>query len=149
MTMNKAELARVAKLEADLAMARALRWPTDPEPVTMTAAEIKDAAIHPSRAVGYRGPGPKVAHGWFVNTYSARVTKGCSDGSNHDKSSTEQTSTQSSGPMYRTESEAWRVLRHAKVLEVAAILAKIDAEIERSTAGETQRDIFRAEALAG
>jgi hypothetical protein len=134
MAMNKTETARMAKLEEELRISRALRWPTDPRPSPMTQEEIKAACIHNTKGrSGDYGYSQKVAHGWFANGYrEGEVTKGCSDGYSHDRRSTERVTTQTGGIMYRTEAEAWRAIRHEKVRAFATVLAKIDQHIERA-----------------
>ena len=126
MAMTKAERAALDKAEHEARLARALRFPTDPVPKQMGLDEIAAAMTH--KSVKY-GREHTVARGWFYNTYAARVSFGCSDGTFHNKDG-DTTSTQTPGSMYRTKAEALRAMRHEKVREVAEILAKIDKQIE-------------------
>lgn len=130
MAMTKAERAALDKAEHEARLARALRFPTDPLPKPMTQNEVVAARAH--EVVRY-GHITLVTRSWFQNTYSLRVSFGCSDGHTHCKDGTDSFS-QTMGCMYRTKAEALRVMRHEKVREVAEILAKIDKWIEEAEA---------------
>lgn len=132
MAMTKAEQKRLDDLEQQLRLAKALRWPTDDVPRPMSRADIDANLVPGGKRHGSDRP-QMVARGWFPNSFSMVVTHGCSCGVHHNISG-DQTTTQNMGRMYRTEAEAWRVLRHQKVAEFAKALAQIDAHIERASA---------------
>lgn len=123
MTMTKAEREKVSTLEDDLRLARSLRWPLGGAPEPMTADAIQAARIHAGKEMD------RLALGYFMNEYSMRVTRGCSNGTNHNTNGVSQTTSQGIGLMYRTEAEAWRAMLHKKVREVAAVLASIENKI--------------------
>lgn len=128
MAMSKKEQQEVERLKAELAMARALRWPSFANPPTMTRDEIKEALV--PGGIRYGSP-CKVARGWFMNSHSRSVTYGCSDGYRHAREG-DAPGSQECGRMYRTEADAWRAMRHEATLRAAKELADIDAQIERS-----------------
>lgn len=128
MAMTKAEKERMERLERDIQLAKAMRWPDYGKPASMTKAEI-DGAKAPG---GLRfGTVQMVARGWFANAYDqGRVSYGCSDGTNHD-STGDKTSTQGMGRMFASEADAWRHVRVEMTERFAATLARVDAELAR------------------
>jgi hypothetical protein len=131
MAMTKAEQQRVANLEKALAAARALHWPTYAEPAPMTREEIEAAKVPGGNKYG----SPQmVAFGFSANSYDkGSVGPMCSDGIHSGYGSERVTSTQGMGRMYRTEAEAWRVVRLELTRHYAQRLAEIDAMIEDRT----------------
>jgi hypothetical protein len=131
MAMNKKELAEVDRLRSDLALARAMRWPSYAKPASMTHEEIKASLVDGGKRFGVT---QRVARGWFYNAYlgshsAHRVTYGCSDGLNHD-SDGDTTSTQQMGRMYATKREALQALRLDLTETCAKVLAAVDRQID-------------------
>jgi hypothetical protein len=123
MAMTKAEKARMAELEKQLAMSRAMRFPDYSVPQPMSYDDIKDALSV---------SGETVVRGWFYNAnlggyggYSNQATYGCSNGINHSREGA-KTSTQGMGRMYRTREEAVMALRHELTTQCAELLARVD-----------------------
>lgn len=133
MAMTKAERAEMERLWADLAMARAMRWPSYPKPAPMTLEDIKANIV--DGGVQYGRP-QKVARGWFYNAYLSHsypdVTQGCSTGFVHSTSGDVAT-TQNRGRMYARKVDALRAMRHDLTEFVASILAKVDQQIEEES----------------
>lgn len=125
MAMTKTEQKRMADLEDALRRARAMRWPEYNMPAPMTEADI--AANLVDGGIKYSSP-ERVARGYFANSYSGRVTYGCSNGVHHSTSG-DTTTTQHMGVMYATEVDAWRAVRYEMTEKFAAQLAKVDQEI--------------------
>lgn len=125
MAMTKAEQARVAALETDLAMARAMAWPSYRCPSPMTEQDI---------AVLMKSANGAPARGWFANPYNGRVTFGCSTLTSHNPEG-DKTTTQKMGRMYVTELTAYEVLRHEVTRRVANDLARIDHKIAELSSG--------------
>jgi hypothetical protein len=125
MAMNKAEAGEMTRLRQDLMLARALRWPDYPTPHPMTEAEIKASLTVEAQSYGHN---QMVAVGWFQNTYTSRVTKGCSNGHGHNRNGL-GTSTQGMGQMYATEADAYRAMRMEMTEDFAKNLAAVDAQI--------------------
>lgn len=122
MAMTKKEQAEMERLRFDLALARAMRWPSYPKPASMTVAEIKDSLV--DGGVQYGSP-QKVARGWFTNAYSQRLTYGCSNGISHNNDG-DKTTTQNMGQMYRTKADAARAMRFEMTEDFAKKLAAVD-----------------------
>lgn len=127
MAMTKAEKAKQDELQQRLAALKAIAALDDPLPQPMTYDEIK-AALKPGGKTHY-GASSKVARGWFANHHTMEVTRGCSDGGYHSTEG-DVTTSQQMGEMYRTEAEAWLVVRHRTALEAVATLAKVQAAID-------------------
>jgi hypothetical protein len=125
MAMTKAEKARVEELEKALRLARALRLPDYPKPASMTRDEITANLVPGGEKYGRR---QKVAFGYFYNTHSVTVSRGCSDGMTHSWSG-DVTTTKNMGVMYSDEADAWRAVRHELTEKYARQLADIDARI--------------------
>ena len=119
MAMNKTEKAEFEAFKRERDMARSLRWPEYSKPERMTAAEIK---------MEMAATGENVARGWFENSYSQLVSRGCSNGVSHNPNG-DKTSSQNAGVMYRYKSEALRVMRLKMTEQFAKDLAKVDAQI--------------------
>lgn len=134
MSMTKAEKEAFDRMQTDLRLARALRWPIGPTPKPMTVDEIKAECHHASSAYG------EVAIGWFMNAYSMRVTRGCSNGYTHNVEGTSCTTSQGPGAMYRTEADAWVAMLHIKVRDYARDLAQIEFHISRSAYPEKSQE---------
>lgn len=131
MAMTKAEKAELERLRADLALARALRWPDYPRNAPMTQDDIKANLVEGS--VYYSKRRQMVARGWFYNAYlggygNPTVTYGCSDGINHSREG-DTTTSQQAGVMYRTKSEALQNLRLDLTEKCANILADVDRQL--------------------
>jgi hypothetical protein len=125
--MTKTEKERVAQLERDLALAKAMRWPGYPSPAPKTRAEIEKSKTEGAPRYGQIS---MVARGWFANSYSeGKVSYGCSNGVNHG-SDGDKTTTQGMGRMYATEVDAWRAVRVEMTELFAAILARVDGKIQ-------------------
>ena len=129
MAMNKKEQAEMDRLRSDLALARAMRWPSYPKPAPVTREWIDANLVDGGMQMGRR---QRVARGWFINSYidgygSPRATFGCSDGYGHN-SDGDTTTTQKMGRMYATKEEALQALRWEVTERVAAILAGIDRQ---------------------
>lgn len=123
--MTKKEQAEFERLRSDLALARAMRWPDYPKPASMTAQEIAAAKVPGGTRYGHP---QMVAMGWFQNSYSRRVTLGCSDGVHHSTDGN-TTGSQNAGIMYRDKADAWRAMRHELTEKYAKELAEIDRQI--------------------
>jgi hypothetical protein len=123
MAMTKAERLRMETLDKALRLARALHWPTYAEPAPMTREEIEAAKVPGGTKYGRQ---QMVALGWFANSYSRHVERGCSNGVNHGHG--DKTSAQGMGQLFRTEADAWRFIRCELTREYAERLAAIDAE---------------------
>lgn len=131
MVMNKREKAEMQRLEEELRMAKALRWPSYEKPAAMTREEIEENKTEGGTKWGRPDI---VARGWFysshISSYSnLTATYGCSNGLNHN-SNGDTTRTQGMGRMFRTKREALMALRTDATIHVASILAGIDAQIE-------------------
>lgn len=123
MAMTKAEKDRMANLERGIKLARAMHWPRYSIPEPMTRDVILDARV----PVGVRNI-RMACPGYFANPYTRKVTKGCSDGYNHNFDG-DQPTTQGMGEMYRTEREAFIVLRMALTEMYATALASVDERL--------------------
>lgn len=130
MAMTKAEKAEVDRLREDLALARAMRWPSYPKPAPMTRAEIDANKV--DGGIRYGQP-QRVARGWFPNAYDQRVTYGCSDGIHHDRGGN-TTSSQQMGVMYAAKADALRAIRIEMTLAFAKKLAAVDQQIDEAEA---------------
>lgn len=126
MAMNKGERTRMEELEA----AVALHWPTGAEPKPMTVEDIKANLTHtvPKVVGGWRS-GQKVCIGYYINSYNAKITRGCSNGIGHNRDGIDGTTTQNPGCMYRTEQEAALALRWQLCRSYARELAALDKVI--------------------
>lgn len=130
MAMTKAEKAEMERLRADLALARAMRWPDYPKPASMTRDEILANLVEGKDEFGRPS---KVARGWFINSYLGgwggfTPSYGCSNGYSHN-SNGERTTTQQMGVMYATKADALRAVRHELTEKMATILANVDRQI--------------------
>lgn len=125
MAMNKAERERMASLELGLQRARSMRWPEYNMPSPMTEAEIRANLV--DGGTKYGSP-QRVARGYFANSYTGRVTYGCSDGIGH-ASEGDTTTTQHMGRMFATKADAWRAVRYEMTERFSAELARVDQEI--------------------
>lgn len=137
MAMNKKELAEMERLRADLALARALRWPSYPKPKPVTREWIEANLIDGDPKYGSGRPS-RIAQGWFYSAYlggyrGPDVSHGCSDGLYHSPSDPRKTTTQNMGRMYATKAEALMALRHDVTETVANILARIDRDLEEAS----------------
>lgn len=131
MAMTKTEKAAMRALEERIALVRAVAAMDEVIPPSMTHDEIKEALAPGGMKYGQR---QNVARGWFAHSYgTGSVSYGCSDGYSHS-SSGDVTTTQQPGCMYRTEAEAWRVVRRTKALEIAGMMAKIEEKLSASEA---------------
>ncbi|ABS14238.1 hypothetical protein Oant_1522 [Brucella anthropi ATCC 49188] len=128
--MNKTEKAEMERLRHDLALSRALRWPSYPSPSPMTRDDIEASKCD---VVARFGTSSKVARGYFANVHSIRVDKGWSDGFRHGYS--DNSSTQGMGRLFRTDVEAWQYLRHEVTVRYAGELAFIDRMIAEAEGG--------------
>lgn len=133
MAMNNKEKAEMERLRADLALARAMRWPSYPKPAPVTAQWIKDNLV--DGGVRYGQP-QKVARGWFYNAYlggysSPSATYGCSDGVHHNTQG-DTTASQNAGRMFATKREALEALRIDLTEMVAKVLAGVDRQIDEA-----------------
>lgn len=127
MAMTKGERERMERLERAVKLSRAMSWPSYPLPSPMTGYEIDAEKV--DGAVRYGSP-ERIARGWFANSYDGgTVTHGCSNGTNHSSRSADSTNTQGTGRMYRTEADAWMVVRIEMTEKFSAILADVDARI--------------------
>ena len=143
MAMNKKEQAEMDRLRSDLALARAMRWPSYPKPAPVTREWIDANLV--DGGLKYGKP-QRVARGWFINSYvsfvsAPHVTFGCSDGYNHDREG-DTTAVQQMGCMYATKEEALQALRWEVTERVAAILAEKPVQISDYERG--QRDTLNA-----
>lgn len=130
MAMTKAEQARMARFERDVALAKAMAWPTYSAPAPMTKADIESNLV--DGGVRYAGHFPQqVARGWFANSFQhGNVSFGCSNGTNSN-SSGDTTCSQGMGRMFVSELDAWRTIRLELTERYAENLARIDVEIKR------------------
>jgi hypothetical protein len=128
MAMTKAE--RMETLETELAF----RWPTAPEPMPMTGAEInanlEDLVPRDRSVIGSR----KAAKGWVHNAYTATVTPAWSSGYTHGRNHTGDGGTQGMGRIYRTEAEAALAMRWEMCRDFAKKLRAVDLLIEGNAA---------------
>ena len=122
MAMTKKEQAEMQRLRDDLALARAMRWPDYPKPAPMTHAEINANLVEGGERFGRR---QMVARGWYQNSYSGRVTYGCST-TIHHSSEGDTTTSQHMGVMYRTKAAALMAMRLEMTEKFAKELAKVD-----------------------
>lgn len=128
MAMTKAEKERMAQLERNISLLKAMKWPDYSKPASMTKADIEANLVQGGKQYGSV---QRVARGWFSNSYDqGRVSYGCSNGTNHS-SSGDITTTQGMGRMYASELEAWRAIRHEMTERFASVLARVDGEIAR------------------
>lgn len=128
MAMTKAETARVAQLEQDITLLKAMKWPDYGRPASMTRADIEANLVDGGTRYGAT---QKVARGWFASSYDrGSVSYGCSNGVSCNGSG-DITSTQGMGRMFWTELHAWQAVRLEMTERFAATLARVDAEIER------------------
>ncbi|RWE46801.1 MAG: hypothetical protein EOS79_11465 [Mesorhizobium sp.] len=128
MAMNKTEQAAFEKLRNDLALARAMRWPSYPKPAPMSRAEIEANLIDGGERWG---SSQKVARGWYQNAYSKRVTYGCSTVVSHNIEG-DTTSSQNMGVMYAIKADALRAMRLEMTEKFARDLAGVDRQIEEA-----------------
>lgn len=128
MAMTKAEKAEMDRLRNDLALARAMRWPSYAKPARMTYDQIRDNLVDGGVKWGSR---QKVARGWFQNAYSQRVSYGCSDGTFHSQGG-DTTSSQNMGEMWATKADALRAMRLEMTEDFAKKLAAVDRQIEEA-----------------
>jgi hypothetical protein len=126
--MTKAEQKRMDALDEALALARSMRWPEYNMPASMTEAEIKANLV--DGGIKYNSP-EKVARGYFANSYTGRVTYGCSNGIHHSDEG-DRTTTQHMGRMYASEADAWRAVRYEMTLRFAKELARVDLKISET-----------------
>lgn len=129
MAMTKAERERMEQLEKAVALARSMRWPEYGSPAPMTVEEKRANFV--DGGMKYGTP-QKVAFGYFQNSHSIRVTRGCSDGYHHNIEG-DATSSQGGGVMYANEADAWKAMRVELTLRFAEVLARVDEKIQRLT----------------
>ena len=130
MAMNKFERAELKRLWADLALARAMRWPSYVKPSPVTPEWIKANLV--DGGIRYGSP-QKVARGWFYNAYLGThsepdATYGCSNGISHNRDG-DTITTQNMGRMYETKLEALQALRLDLTEQCAKLLASVDSKI--------------------
>lgn len=120
--MNKKEQAEFDDAKQQATMAISLGWPTLPKPKPMNV----------DRSSG------NLTIGYFINVHTAItgrswngeiVTKGCSNGINHNPNDSTKTSTQGRGLMYETKAQALLALRWEVCEHAAKVLAAIDQAI--------------------
>lgn len=123
--MNKKEQAEMQELREQLAMAKALKWPS------YTAPRSFDYS-------NYKFEYSKPLQGWFQwsNGTDYRVTLGCSSGVSHSTDNPTKTSTQTGGRFYVSKLDALKVARCQMSERFAKVLAKIDAEISSEEKGD-------------
>lgn len=131
MAMTKAEKAELERLRADLALARALRWPDYPRNAPMTRADINANLVE--GGINYTKRRQMVARGWFYNAYLGglwrpNVTYGCSDGIHHNREG-DTTTSQQAGVMFSTKRKALQNLRLELTEKCANILADVDRQL--------------------
>lgn len=115
MAMTKAEKARIAELERQLRLVRALRF-TDPVEPDVPIPEHY----------------PEIAKGFLFNQYSVRVEPACTSTANHAFGRDDETTTQGACPLFSTRLLALRAMRNAVELDCARSLAAIDGQIEKA-----------------
>lgn len=130
MAMTKAEKAHLEELERQIALAKAVAHYDDTPPKPMTMDEIQANLVKGGKKWG---DFQRVARGWFCNSHSISVSYGCSTGHQHSTTG-DVTTSQYGGRMFRTEADAWRMIRHEKLREIAQTLAKIEANFNRCEA---------------
>lgn len=114
MAMTKAEKAKLAALDAELALVRALRW---------------TAPVQPDLPVPEFG---QTTSGWQINTYSGRVYEAWSESAAHGEGKARGSYGSQKGiPLYSTRLLALQAMRAAVELECAQKLAAIDAQIAK------------------
>lgn len=125
--MTKAEKAAMRALEERIALVRAVAALDEQPPSPMTREEIEANLVAGGKKYGFSDH--KVARGWFANSYgTGSVTYGCSDGHYHSRNG-DVADSQHMGRMYRSAADAWRVIRREKAMEIAKIMADIEAMI--------------------
>jgi hypothetical protein len=129
MAMNKKEQAAFDDLQAQLRIAKALRF-TEPVKTDVPIPEsFRDSSL---------------AKGWLYNAYvsgNPRVEKSCSSSVHHSFGNDDKTTTQGACRLYSTKLRALRAMRHEVEQRVAKILADIDAEIEAEVAPDGTRSV--------
>lgn len=125
MPMTKAEKARMAELEKQLLLARALRF-TDP--------------VEPDVPIPATFGKERLAKGFLFNAYTPRVVPACSSSVFHAFGRNDQTDSQGARRLFSTRLRALRALRHAVEMECAQKLAGIDLQIEQELAGEGEEN---------
>lgn len=132
MAMTIKEKQALDDAQRDRDLARALSWPSYPEPIPMTREEISNASTHEIRIEGGKHTFPRmVAVGWFYRAGlgafgdTPRVTQGWSDlgSSSADMS---RHASQGMGRIYKTYDDAARAMRHELTHLLAARLALVD-----------------------
>lgn len=114
MAMNKKERAAFHALTQELRIAKALRFT---EPVNRDIAPPTDSGIR---------------NGWDFNDYSEGfVKKACTSASYHSFGCWDKTDSQRPRMIYSSRLLALRAMRHSMEKKYAAILANVDAEIEK------------------
>lgn len=113
MAMTKAEKARMAELEHQLRLAKAMKF-TDP---------VAPDVLPPEKW-------GELSTGWTFNSYSESVTTACSSTTSHAIGHTDKTNSQRPIRLYASEVLALRGLRNELERKYAESLAKIDRRIE-------------------
>lgn len=123
MAMTKAEQKRMADLESDLVLAKALRWP-DYKPLRLDAAAIAAAKDWGD-----------VTAAWWFNAHNLSVGDGCFSSNAHSTHGITKTTTQQvGGPWFETKRDALMALRIEMTMDAAKKLARIDALIAQEPA---------------
>ena len=131
MSMTKAEKARMAALETELAF----RWPNEAEPRPMTKAdieavmvvlELRDTSVQATR---------KGAQGWIMNAYNGRVEKAWSNGSSHGRGNwSGDGGSQGMGQIYPTRRDAALAMRWEMCRDMAKKLRTVDLLLQEESA---------------
>lgn len=127
MAMTKAEKEMMTKLELQLKLERALRWPQYEEPKPIGKDGIKSLL---------QATGARVVQGWFFNEHAMRVTHGCSNGLYHNWSDTENPNSQGCGRMYASRGDAIGALRYEITRQFARELLRLDELLLKEQEGE-------------
>lgn len=128
MAMTKVERERVAQLENEVRMARALRWPSGSAPIPVDRGDCFKR---------HQDTG-EVTPGWFYNIHNNwAVTHGCCDGHNYSPNNHTKTDRRIDGnyprfAMYATKLDALRAMRMTLTIQFAGQLAELDKRIEEA-----------------
>lgn len=122
MPLTKREHEAFARLEYELAIARALRFTEPVEPDVMP----------PEGRYGDKG----LSKGWTFNAYSQTVDVGCSSSVSHAIGRTDKTTSQRAIRLYSSKLLALKALRHEVELKCASQLAAIDRQIAAEMDGK-------------
>lgn len=119
-----------ADRENELRLARALVWPTMPNPAAVNTEDVLRGAKTGVMFIGWN------AH---TNNCEFRVEQGCSGGVFHSVGRIDQTERQGAGTFYHTKAEALLQCRWELCRRFAYSLSRLDQQMETAKDAEPSR----------